>query len=92
MRRISVARLLALLFFVFLSALVEPPWVDAGDGYSCDAMSCADAADLCTSSSGTPSFTWLGLCQDEYDYLWERYLMNCSGTLMTCTAWTPFSP
>ena len=90
MRSIQILRLFLLLAVVSLSAMVVPKTVHAYPlcpGLPRYIVTCADVTYQCTSGGGTPSFTWLGLCQDEYYYWYEYYSVNCSGVWSECAAY-----
>ncbi len=89
MRSIQIRRLFLLLAVISLSAM-GPKTAHAYPlcpGLPRNIVTCADVADHCTSGGGTPSFTWLGLCQDEYWYVYEYYAVSCSGVYSECAAY-----
>jgi hypothetical protein len=90
MRIIQIFRFLFLLSVAFLGAMVVPQTAHAFPlcpGLPYSIVTCAEVTDQCTSGGGTPSFTWLGLCQDEYQYWYEYYSVSCSGVLYSCAAY-----
>ena len=87
MRRIQILRLFLLLAVVSFSTLAAPSTAHAYPlcpGLPREVVRCADVTAQCTSGGGTPTLTWLGLCQDDYYYLWEYYSVSCSGVLYEC--------